>query len=276
MVIPLFKSHYSIGRSILTLDEFEELKPGKDKRIGPDSIFQLAVENGLKHVVLVEDSMHGFLNAFKNAKSAKVQLIFGVRLTVCSDILERKDLTKAKPKEKVERVLREEKRLAKESKIVIFAKNKDGVNDLIRIYSFAHQDGFCNYARIDYSNLKRLWSKNLSLYIPFYDSFLFKNTLTFGKCVPDFSFTEPKYFVEDNGLPFDEILKSRVLSYSGGRNDVVQSKSIYYNKRTDFKAYLTFRCLSKSEGKRKSLAEPEFPHMTSSDFCLEAWKEQNG
>ena len=61
-MLPLFKSHYSIGKSILTLDD-----PITHKEGGSDSIFSIAVENNLKEVVLVEDSLTGFLQAKKNA-----------------------------------------------------------------------------------------------------------------------------------------------------------------------------------------------------------------
>ena len=42
-MIPLFKSHFSIGKSILTLES-----PDKDKEGGSDSIFSIAKENSLK------------------------------------------------------------------------------------------------------------------------------------------------------------------------------------------------------------------------------------
>ena len=70
-MIPLFKSHYSIGKSILTLDD-----PITHKEGGSDSVFSIAVENKLKEVVLVEDSLTGFLQAKKNADNLNLKLIF--------------------------------------------------------------------------------------------------------------------------------------------------------------------------------------------------------
>ena len=55
-MIPLFKTHFSIGKSILTLEE-------NSKR----SAISLAIESSSKEFVLVEDSLIGFLEARKAA-----------------------------------------------------------------------------------------------------------------------------------------------------------------------------------------------------------------
>ena len=34
--------------------------------------------------------------------------------------------------------------------------------------------------------------------LPFYDSFIFNNIMSFSSCIPDFSFCSPTFFVEDN------------------------------------------------------------------------------
>jgi len=73
-MMPIFKSTYSIGKSILTLDD-----PSKVKEGGSDSILSIAKEENLNQIVLVEDSMIGFLNAHTRCKEAGVQLIFGLR-----------------------------------------------------------------------------------------------------------------------------------------------------------------------------------------------------
>ena len=78
-IIPLFKSHYSLGRSILTLE-------ADSSEGGPDSIPKIAKEEGLKEVFLVDDSMGGFLQAYTNLKEIGVKLNFGVRITVCQDL----------------------------------------------------------------------------------------------------------------------------------------------------------------------------------------------
>ena len=64
-MIALFKSHYSIGKSILTLNH-----PDKDKEGGSTSVFNLSKD--LDKIVLVEDSLIGFLQAQKTAKDLGV------------------------------------------------------------------------------------------------------------------------------------------------------------------------------------------------------------
>tara|TARA_Y100000593_G_C4227876_1_gene295405 strand:- start:163 stop:921 length:759 start_codon:yes stop_codon:yes gene_type:complete len=248
-VLPLFKSHYSLGRSILTLAD-EESAPDES-----DSIFDICKENEIKELVLVDHNMSGFLQAYQNSKDLNIKLIFGVRLTICND-MEQKDADSLKTN----------------NKIVIFLKNEEGYKKLIKIFSLASRDGFYYEPRIDYKNLKKLWdNKELSLAIPFYDSYLFKNTLYSNVCVPEFDFTKATYFVEDNDLPFDEIIKNKVINEAKAEEAEVQkAQSIFYKLKKDFKAYLTFRCINN----RSTLEKPEIEHMTSNEFCVESWKEK--
>jgi hypothetical protein len=83
-MLPLFKSHFSIGKSILTLD-----LPSKHNEGGSDSIFKIADENNFSEIILVEDSFNGFLQAKKNAEELNMQLIFGIRFLVAEDIDEK-------------------------------------------------------------------------------------------------------------------------------------------------------------------------------------------
>ena len=75
-MIPLFKSHYSLGRSILTLED----KPERDGY--PDSIIQIAKQNKLKEIFLVEDNMSSFLEAYTNCKNNNIKLNYGLRISV--------------------------------------------------------------------------------------------------------------------------------------------------------------------------------------------------
>ena len=253
-MIPLFKSQYSLGRSILTLYSPESLIEE-----GPDSIVDLAIKNNLKEVYLVDDAMSGFLEAYKNLTDNDIKLIFGLRLTVCADMLEKN---------------KEEQ--SKESKYIIFAKNTNGYNRLIKISTKAAREGFYHVPRIDFKSLKQFWSdEDLMLCVPFYDSFLFRNTLENAICVPEFTFTKPTLFLEDNDIPFDYIIRDKVVNYAKQNNfNTQESKSIFYNKMEDFKAYLTFRCIGVM-GKRATLNKPNLDHMCSDKFCLESWKVSN-
>ena len=253
-MIPLFKSQYSLGRSILTLDSPENLIDE-----GPDSIVDLAVKNELKEVYLVDDAMSGFLEAYKNLTDNNIKLIFGLRLTVCADML-------AKNKEEQ----------SKESKYIIFAKNTNGYNRLIKISTKSAREGFYHVPRIDFKNLKQFWSdEDLMLCVPFYDSFLFRNTLENAICVPEFTFTKPTLLLEDNDIPFDYIIRDKVVNYAEENNfDTQEAKSIFYNEMKDFKAYITFRCIG-GIGTKVTLNKPNLEHMCSDKFCFESWKESN-
>jgi len=244
---PLFKSHYSIGRSILNLSALED----SDK--AEDSILLMSKKAGLEEVCLVDDSMSGFLEAYMNSKELGLKLIFGLRVTLCSDMLKK-----------------DEDSRASNSKVVIFCKNTEGYKTLVKIFGEASKKGFYYEPRIDIPKLKEHWNnKNLMICIPFYDSFLFSNFLNGGSFVPDFGFCDPKFFIEDNELPFDEILSDKVKSYCENAHAVEKVKSIFYGKRLDFISYLTFKCINK----RTTLNKPKLDHMCSEEFCFESWQE---
>jgi len=250
-VLPLFKSHYSIGKSVLTLEKPEDVNP-----TGPQSIIDICLKNSLDTLILVEDSMSGFLQAHLNCKESKLKLIYGIRLEITRDIEDKS-----------------EESFSGTSRYVVFAKNDKGYNRLIKIYSLAAKDGFYYRPRIDFKNLKKLWSKeDLVLAVPFYDSFLYKNHFTYGECVTEFDFCKPIFFEEKNNLPFDGALRKRVVDYCKNKFEIFKSKSIYYNLKEDFSSYLTFRCISN----RSTLSMPRFEHMSSDRFSFENWKEQDG
>lgn len=248
-VVPLFKSHYSLGRSILTLDKADSAIED-----GPDSIIDICVENKLERLTLLDDNMSGFLQAYLNSKEAGLELCFGLRLRILDDC-ENKS----------------EESLAKTCKYIIFAKNKEGYKRLIKIYSHAAKVGFYYFPRIDFKSLKEYWSDNdLKFCVPFYDSFIFRNCLEYSSCVPELNGINPTFFIENNELPFDELISQRVNKFCKGKYPVQKVKSIFYKNRKDFKAYLTFRCINN----RTTLDKPNFDHMSSDRFSFESWREQ--
>jgi len=251
--IPLFKSHYSIGKSILTLD-----KPDGLDKSGPDSIIKICKDNSLKEACLVDDTMSGFLQAYVNCRESKINLKFGLRMTFCSDI-------NCKEKESEDT----------NHKLIIFAKNQDGYKKLIKISSTASTVGYYNGPRYDLNLLSEEWDDDkLILAVPFYDSFLHQNTLNHKQCLVNFSFTKPIFFIEDNDLPFDYILNNKVNDYCGEEIQKQNVKSIYYKNKSDFKSYLSFKCLTFYQGgRKKTLSRPNFDHMCSEEFCFESWLE---
>ena len=251
MVLPLFKSHYSLGRSILTLEK-------KDTQLtnGPDSIIDLCLDHEIKDFYLVEDSMGSFLQAYNNTKEEDLSFRFGLKINVTKDRNEKNEAA-----------------LKTSSKYIIFARNEDGYKKLIKIYSDAASKGFYYVPRTDFGVLRELWDdSSLALAIPFYDSFIFKNTLEGGECVPEFDFTEPTFLVEKNELFFDSIVQKRVESFCKDKYESQEAQSIYYKEKQDFTAYLTLRCMNN----RSTWNKPNIEHLSSDGFCFENWAEKEG
>lgn len=249
--VPIFKSHYSLGKSILTLS-----KAGSSEPDEPSSIIDIAKKLKLTNLYLVDDSISGFLEAYKSCEDAKLNLKFGLRVTICNDISNKT----AESREK-------------EHKVIIFITKPEGYKNLIKISTTASTDGFYYYPRIDCKTLKELWNNdNLLLCIPFYDSYVFKNNLTYSICIPDFSFCNPTYFIEDNNLPFDGIIRKKVEEIATDKTPAIKTQSIYYENKEDFLAYLTFRCISE----RTTLSKPNLEHCSSNEFCAESFKEKYG
>lgn len=98
-VTPLFKTHASIGKSILQNDD----------------ILEIQKENNLDKVVVVEDSFYGFRELNEKIAKTSAQLIFGIRLGV---------------KQNLEDELN--------SKLIFFAKNDEGVKQIKNLYTRAH------------------------------------------------------------------------------------------------------------------------------------------
>ena len=250
-MIPLFKSNFSIGKSILTLNSVDA-NPDIEKS---DSILQIALDNNLDKVVLVEDSMIGFLEAHKAFKNLKIQLIYGLRINCCNNVAD-------------------ENKEQSKHKIIIFAKNDNGCKLLNKIYSKA----FCDHGGyIDCEILSSLWNEeNLKLAIPFYDSYIYNNRLSFNNCLPNFNFTKPIYFYEDNNLPFDHLLTKQVkdVCWALKMEDPILTKSIFYKNKKDVFAFQTYKILSnRSFGKESSLSNPNLNHFGSDEFCWESYLE---
>lgn len=247
-MLPIFRSNYSLT-SVLTLDPYVEKDSREENR--PDSIIDIAKDYELENVFIVDNTLTGLVEAYENAKKANLNLRFGYRLNVCQDIN-----NKTKESE------------ITESKFIIFA-TKNSFNDLIKLHNISSTDGiYEGRPRLDFKTLKEYWSKNLSLTIPFYDSYVYYNLLYGRQCVPELDFTEPVYFIENNGLPFDDLLNNHIQETIKD-HEIISSKTIYYRERKDFKAYMTYRCILN----RTTFQKPELRHFGSQEFCMEAWKE---
>ena len=242
-MIPLFKSHFSIGKSILTFAESE-----KQKKDGPDSIVSIALENGLKEIFVVEDSLTGFLTAFKTCAKHGIHLKFGLRIQICNNY-ESVDTSK--------------------SKVILFALNDNGFKAINKIFTFANteKDGV-----ISNDDLAQRLTDDILLCFPFYDSYIWNNYHYFSNCVPSpLDKEDCVYFIENNKLPFDKIIGDKIRVQHLNVQDV---KSIYYNTREDYEAWVTYKiACNRNMGKNQSLSAPELNGCGSREFCFQSWKE---
>lgn len=237
-MIPLFKSDFSIGKSILRVDKksFEEDHPS--------SIFKILKENSINNLTLVEDSMTGFLEAQKNCEDLNVKLIFGLRVTI--------------PLKN------------NHHKIIIFSKNKTGCQDLCEISTYFNTK---DKQFLNFNDLSKMWTKNLLLAIPFYDSFIFQNIMYFLNINLNFNFCDPVFFIENNSLPFDRLVKNKVAKFCDLNNyKSFYTKSIYYNNKEDFSDFQTYKCIcSRSFSRSVSIESPNLDHCSSDQFSFESF-----
>jgi DNA polymerase III alpha subunit len=260
-ILPLMKTHYSLGgRSILTLDAPWDEKSKKPKPVYKNSVFDLLREKGLDTLVLVEDTLNGLLQASKQSKEHKFKLVFGLRLDVCEDMDVKDDAS-----------------FLKRAKYIVFAKSLKGYKALIKIWSEASSRGFYYTPNIDFKTLKKLWTKDLSLVVPFYDSFLFLNSLNSHTHVTSFDFTTPTFLLEHNNLPFDDLMNEKVKVYcQDNKFSMLPAQSIFYPANEDFEAYLAFRCVhNRGFNGKSSFDKPELEHMHSPHFNFDKWYHNN-
>lgn len=245
---PIFTSHFSLGKSILTLS-----RPDSNHDDGPDSVFSLALEGGLRRIVLVEESMTGFFGAVKISQELEIPLVFGYKFR-CSNTDGDKNSV---------------------HKLIAFAKNDNGCRDLNKFYSHINVDlGGC----ISNDQLKKYWSADLHLAVPFYDSFIFNNQLLLRSCIPDLQDFSPTFFVERNGLPFDAVVERAVDKFVADNMPQAEKKlvkSIYYKHRSDCPALQTYKILSARKfGRQSTLSCPNLDHFGSEEFCWESYLEE--
>jgi len=250
MILPLFKTHYSIGKSILTLQD-----PSRVEKEGSDSVIDIALDAGLDQVILIEDSMHGFLEAKRRCEENKLQLIFGLRINMCQQY-------------------KVEKNKIPSHKVVVFAKNDKGAQRLYKIYS----EAFCDHeGQITEPDFKKHWNKKeLMLAIPFYDSFIYQNNFKYGaNFMHNFKKYDPLFFLENNHLPYDALLRKAVEDFTYSNKFKTQEvKSIYYRHRKDLVSFQTYKMITNRNFSRKaSIKAPQLDGCGSDEFCMESWLE---
>ncbi len=244
--IPIFASDFSLGRSILTLEEPED----KINLEFPISIFTIAKQHNLQNLFLVDTSFGGFWKAYQNAAKINVSLSFGFKVSVCSKMSDKDDAS-----------------TKTESKVIIWMKNSEGYKDAIRLYSRSFLEGFYYHNRLDWTALKDGWTNNLLLSIPFYDSFLHNNLLKYdNNIVPDFGNIKPNVLLESHDLPFDDLINGAAIKYAENNGlELQNSHSVYYYNKSLFKSYVVMRAINN----RTTYAVPNLDHFSSDQFNFE-------
>lgn len=243
MITPIFATHYSISKSILTIEDETEIKENS-----PVSVIAICKTHNLSELHLVERSFSGFIKSHELCEKHGIQLKFGYKVVVCSNHLD-----KSEESQKTE------------SKAIIWMLNTDGYKDLLKIHNEATINGFYYYPRISWRFINDNITPNLGVSIPFYSSFLEKNLLYSYQCLPDFSNFKPVFHVENHDLPFDNLIKSAILDYAKDKYETKETKQIYYYKPEHAKYLCVFRCIAN----RSSWEKPNLNHFSSSSFSYE-------
>lgn len=231
----IFKTDASLGKSILT----SALPDSKRDKGCSDSVFDIAVDHGLKEIWVLEENCLSVFELNKNAIKLGIELRFGLQILVGDEKLSFKH--------------------------AFFGKNAAGVKELFKLYTTIQTQ---HAGVLPMDEFDKITSENLHSAVPFYDSYLDKNLREFGNFVPAFK-TEPVYFVESNELPFDKFLAAKIKKVS---NNTMQVRSVFYRRREDFAAWQVYKitCSDKlSAGKRPTIDSPNLDGCGSNAFCFE-------
>lgn len=251
-IIPIFYDHTSL-LGILTAWHPDECKDPS----GPQSFFKLAKDAGLKKVFFVSNNFEAFREALKNANKLGLELVFGLQMWLTDDSINNHT----------------EQSIKQEHKIIIFAKNGAAYNDLGKIYTdcYTNQKNKYYKMRYDFGQLKKLWTNNLILAFPYFDSFLAKNRLVMGaSIIPDFEFAaqEDVVFLKEveSDLPFAPLIDEAMNGFCNGF-EVVKTKTCYYEKAEDCPAYMVYRGIQE----RSKFCKPELRWFCSDSFSFEKY-----
>jgi DNA polymerase III alpha subunit len=251
--IPIFRSSSgSTSKSILTPNPAEkEIRENQQV-----SIPTIAQVHNLETTLVIDEDFTAFQDLYKNLNAIKKQFYFGVSLIVCNDMSDKS-----------------QESLLTEHKVNILMKNSEGYNDLIQLFNKASIEGFYYRPRIDSENLKKYWTDNLKLCVPFFDSFLYNNSLVQGSnVVPDFGKIKPIFFVENHALPFNEQMKVRVEEYCRkGKFEIQKTHSCYYYSQKHAEHLMVLKCIRK----RSHMEKPNLDAFSTRDFSFESFLESN-
>lgn len=237
-MIYLFYSANSFN-SILSLSE-------KTVGGGSNSIVEIADEMAMDKVFLVEKNPSSFPLAFKNLGK---KLVYGIEFIVCENI---EDKTTGS--------------IETQHKIIIFSTTGSAYNDgLMKLYSSAATYGDYNgQPRLDFNTINKNWVEGLIILIPFYDSFLYNNLLLGYNCNISLS-KKPIFCIEDHDLPYDKIIKKKVLEFAEQNNcETLQTHKVLYKRKVDIASFQTYKCIQN----KSNMEKPNLEGFASNSFNI--------
>ncbi len=252
-MIPLLKTDFSIGRSIIQLSRISDGTPNKPDQ--PDTVRDMAEEFSWKKIYLCENNLGGFVPAYKEAKKVKAQLCFGWIVSIVEDASKKEDQPS--------------------SKVTIWVKSEAGWKSLVKIATKAQvAHSFNGQTRTDWKTLQEHWTDELVLGIPFYDSFLHVNSCSKNAVVPDFGSIRPYIFVENNDVFFDGMLREKALEFAKAYGfPVVEAKTCYYKNRADLIFFQARKLMDRKTFGGGTVEEPNMEYFASNEFCVESYLE---
>jgi len=229
-------------------NSFNSILSLSDKTVGggSNSIVEIADEMAMDKVFLVEKNPSSFPLAFQNLGK---KLVYGIEFIVCENIQD-KSITS----------------IETEHKIIIFAADGSAYNKgLMKLYSIAATNGDYNgQPRLDFDTINKNWIDGLVMVIPFYDSFLYNNLLLGYNCNISLS-QKPIFCLEDHNLPYDKIIKKKVMEFAEQNNcETLHTHKVLYKRKVDIVSFQTYRCIQN----KTSMEKPNLEGFASNNFNI--------
>jgi|TARA_R100001163_G_scaffold61704_1_gene51901 DNA polymerase III alpha subunit len=228
-VIPLFKSTFSIGRSLLRVED----------------LIDIAQSGDVKKMILVEDNFYGFRVVNKAFLHAEIPMVYGVKVPVVQSSITEKT-----------------------SKLIFFPKNNKGVHVVRKLYTKCFTSvGEC----LNLSDLGEGELDDVSIGVPFYDSYVFNNIFHFGMCDLFLDKYDHFYIEESNNHPFDFQISAALKKL---KVKTEKCKSIYYRNKDDFEAFQMYKAVcNRKQGRVPTFSNPRLNDFASNEFCYESYLE---
>ena len=228
-MIPLFKSTFSIGRSLLRVEDLVDIAQSGD----------------VKKMILVEDNFYGFRVINEAFLHAEIPMVYGLKIPVVQSSITEKT-----------------------SKLIFFPKNNKGVHVVRKLYTKCFTSvGEC----LNLSDLGEGELDDVSIGVPFYDSYVFNNIFHFGMCDLFLDKYDHFYIEESNNHPFDFQISAALKKL---KVKTEKCKSIYYRNKDDFEAFQMYKAVcNRKQGRVPTFSNPRLNDFSSNEFCYESYLE---